>query len=117
MTPVQVVEGIVDGFPVNVSGAFAVSIAQPSAAVVSSVVAAVVSVTLLAANAARKGAIIFNDSTADLFLKLGATASSASFTIKLLNGQSFTLPFPAYTGVIDGIWGAAVGNARITELT
>src|SRR3990172_8327041 len=36
-------------------------------------------VTLLAANASRLGATIYNDSTVDLYVKLGATASLTSF--------------------------------------
>ena len=77
------------------------------------------SVTVLAANASRKGAIIVNDSTAVLYLKFGATASTSSFTYKLSGGESLELPSqPVYTGIIDGIWASdAGGNARVTELT
>jgi hypothetical protein len=74
------------------------------------------SVTLLASNSARKGFKIFNDSTAILYVKYGATASTSSFTVRLT-------PYGihegvGYTGRIDGIWASdAGGNARITELT
>lgn len=75
------------------------------------------STTLLAANAARLGATIFNDSTADLYVKLGATASATSFTVKMAAASYFEVPY-GYTGIIDGIWSAdASGSARITELT
>lgn len=73
-------------------------------------------VTLLATNTARLGATIFNDSTADLLLKLGATASSTSFTAKLAQNRYFEVP-ANYTGIIDGIWDSATGTARITEIT
>jgi len=73
-------------------------------------------VTLLAANTARIGGTIFNDSSADLFVKLGATASATSFTIKMATDGYFVVP-ANYTGIIDGIWGSATGDARITEIT
>lgn len=77
------------------------------------------STLILAANTARKGAFVYNDSTVDLYLKLGATASATSFTVKLGPQDFFELPpAPVYTGIIDGIWASdASGSARITELT
>lgn len=81
----------------------------------SSVAASATNVTLLAANANRLGATIYNDSSVNLFLKLGATASSTSFTCKIAAAGYYEIPF-AYTGIIDGLWDSATGNARITEL-
>lgn len=76
------------------------------------------SVTLLAANVSRLGAVIMNDSTATLYVKYGATASSTSFTYLVAAGATLELPTNAiYTGIITGIWTSATGNARITELT
>lgn len=72
--------------------------------------------TLLAANANRLGAIIYNDSTANLYLKLGTTASTTSFTALLTSDSYYEVPFN-YTGRIDGVWASATGDARITELT
>jgi hypothetical protein len=91
---------------------------KSNAATLSNVASSATNVTLLAANTNRKGAIIFNDSTANLFLKFGATASTSSFTAKLAAGASFTIGADIlYAGIIEGIWDAANGNARITELT
>ena len=73
-------------------------------------------VTLIAANASRKGAVIFNDSSSALYVKLGATASTSSFTYKLFPNETFEMSGIIYTGIIDGIWDSATGNARITEL-
>lgn len=73
-------------------------------------------VTLLASNSNRLGATIFNDSTQILFVKLGATASAASFTARLTSNGYYEVPFN-YTGIIDGIWANANGSARITEIT
>ena len=74
--------------------------------------------TLLAANTNRLMAMIFNDSSSDLYLKFGAVASPTSFTVKILSGGYFEFPLPVYTGIVDGIWSAdSTGAARITELT
>jgi hypothetical protein len=74
-------------------------------------------VTLLAANRARLGATIWNDSPNFLYLKLGTTASTTSFTVKMNNGSYYEVPY-GYTGNIDGIWATAgSGSARIVELT
>ena len=76
------------------------------------------SVTLLAANASRVGAMIFNDAANVLYVKLGATASTTSYTVQLAASAYYELPSsPIYTGVIDGIWSASGGAARVTELT
>lgn len=78
------------------------------------------SVSLLAANNARKGAVITNDSSAVLYIKLGTTASTTSYTVTLAGSasapfSSYEVPF-GYVGAIDGIWASATGNARITEI-
>jgi hypothetical protein len=75
------------------------------------------SVTLQASNAARIGLILSNDSTATLYVKYGATASATSFTYRLAPGAYWEMPQPIYTGIVDGIWSAANGFARMTELT
>jgi hypothetical protein len=84
---------------------------------VTSVASSATTVSLLASNTARKMATFYNDSTAILYLKLGATASTSSYTLQIAAGGYYELPFPCYTGAIDGIWASANGNARITELT
>lgn len=82
----------------------------------SSVAGSASSVSLLASNANRLGATIYNDSTVNLYVRLGSTASTSNFTVKLAPGDYYEVPFN-YTGAIDGIWDSATGNARITELT
>jgi hypothetical protein len=86
----------------------------------SSVANSTSSVSLLASNANRLGATIFNDDTAStgatLKVKLGATASSTSFTVEIAPRGYYEVPY-GYTGAIDGIASAATGNARITEFT
>jgi hypothetical protein len=94
-----------------------VTIEAPVNSNVTSVPASVSSVTLLDSNIARKGAIFYNNSSASLYLKLGAVASTSSFTTKLGPGGYYQVPSPVYTGVIDGIWDAANGSVLVTEIT
>lgn len=72
--------------------------------------------TILAANSDRKGATIWNNSTAILCLELGPTATTSAFTAKLFADGYYEVPFN-YTGIISGIWSAVNGNALVRELT
>lgn len=81
-----------------------------------SVAASASSVTLLASNANRIGATIYNDSNQFLYVQLGGTASTTSFIVKMNKDDYYEIPFN-YTGVINGIWSSASGSARIVELT
>ncbi len=74
---------------------------------------------ILAANANRRGATIFNDSSAILFLGLGTTAvTSTNYTAKLVSGAYYEVPYN-FTGQIRGLWATDPndGAARVTELT
>ena len=78
-------------------------------------------VTILAANAARAGATIVNDSTAILYLILSSTTPTSSvYTVALAAkgtvGAYYEVPF-GYTGIIKGIWASANGNAVVTEFS
>lgn len=106
----------VDGNGDPVEGSIPVRFSSPSSSAVTSVASSASNVTLLASNANRRGATIFNDSSAILYVKLGATASTSSFTAKLIQDAYYEVPF-GYTGIIDGIWASATGNARITEIS
>lgn len=83
---------------------------------VTSVASSATNTTLLAANANRQFASIYNESSKTVFIKLGTTASNTSYTILLMPNSYWEVPVD-YTGQIDAIWSAANGNARITELT
>jgi hypothetical protein len=87
-------------------------------AALSNVAASITNVTLLAANANRRRTVIVNDSTSNLRIKFGATASSTSFTYLLYPQDTYeSVPFREYLGIIDGIWESAVGSARVTEMS
>lgn len=75
-------------------------------------------VTILAANAARKGAMIFNDSTSVLYLLLSTgTSSVTNYSTQILAGGILTMLVGEYTGVIKGLWSVANGAARVTEFS
>lgn len=87
--------------------------AQDVAAAVSRVSASASSVQLLAANAERLDAHIYNDSTATLYVKFGTAATTTSFTAKLDPGS--WMSWDSYDGVVHGIWSSATGAAQCTE--
>jgi len=91
------------------------------AATVSSVSGSASSVALFAANGAARQRMVFNDSTAVLYLKYGTTASTASYTAQIPAGGYFELPGNSvaalYQDVVHGIWSAATGAALCTEVT
>lgn len=81
------------------------------------------SVTLLASNAARLGATIYNNSDKVLHLSFSTPATTDNAVLDLgaetggLIGGYYEVPFK-FTGAIYGIWEAApTGKANITELT
>ena len=90
---------------------------RPATATLANVSGSATNVTLRASNALRLGLLLFNDSTASCYVKFGATASATSFTVFLGPGAYYELPHPCYTGIVDGIWTAAAGTMRVTEMT
>lgn len=100
--------------PVDAQGG---AIGTADAAAVSSVAASVTPTVLLAANPNAEGRMVYNDSTADLYLKYGAGVSTSSFTVKVAPGALYEFPLPLHLGVVEGMWSAATGAARITEQT
>lgn len=94
----------------------------PATGTITSVGDEVASTTVLAANANRKGATFYNDSTATLYLALAnATASTTTYTVQIPNNGYYELPVcdgGVYTGIVVGIWASdAGGSVRVTELT
>lgn len=92
--------------------------AQTVAAVAT--VSAVTSATTLFASTLGADATsraVFNDSTADLYLKFGSGASSSSFTVKIPAGGYWEAPPPAYDGLVTGVWSAVNGAARCTQVS
>lgn len=73
-------------------------------------------VTILAANDARKGALVYNESTAVLYLALSIVTSDAThYSVQVPASGSFILGDGDYIGVIKGFWASANGSAVVTE--
>lgn len=105
------------GLVVRIAGSVAVSFSKPTTATVTSVAMSTTSATLLALNTAREGAILWSEGVADVYVKLGATATTASYSLILRRNSYFELPSPTYTGVIDGITAAGTATVLATEIT
>jgi hypothetical protein len=103
-------------FAVDSKGAQFVEARPHTTTTLTNVASSATTVNLAASNANRRGLTIYNDSTQILYVKLGITASTTSFTIKLGPDMYYEVPFN-YTGIIDGIWASANGFARLTEVT
>lgn len=109
------------GMTVNVINSAGWSTFAVDSAAVGSVVSVVAStvgtVTLAASQTRRVALSIYNASVNPLFMKLGASASTASYTLMMVGSGYYELPRPIYNGIVTGIWQTANGNAYITETT
>jgi hypothetical protein len=76
-------------------------------------------VTLMAANAARLALRCTNTSTATLYLKFGAIATTSSFSVPIAPGGYYNAEWPVPTTIVDGIWATDpnTGSAICQELT
>lgn len=88
---------------------------RPTTATTANVASSATNVTLFAAAGDVNGRTVYNDSTAVLYLKFGATASATSYTVQIAAGGYYEFPQPTYAGQVDGIWASANGNARVTS--
>lgn len=70
--------------------------------------------TILAANKNRKLLGIFNEGAGNLYVKLGDTPSTTSYTVQLVPNAYYETD--RYAGIVTGLFSAA-GNARVTEVT
>jgi hypothetical protein len=84
----------------------------------SSVNSGTTSVTILASNSNRKGAVILNSDANALMLDVsGGTAASTRYQVKLTTDQTYAVE-AGYTGLITGIWAAdGTGVADVVEYT
>ena len=99
------------------TGVATISGQRVASATLANVAGSASNVTLFAANPEARGRYIYNDSTAVLYVKFGATATTSSFTVYMAANSYYEFPQqPLYTGQVDGIWASATGNARTTEV-
>ena len=91
---------------------------SPQAATVSRVATSTTTAALFAASGATLGGrTVYNESSAVLYVKLGATASSTDYTVQVAAGGYYELPNAprAYGGVVHGILASGTGNAQCTS--
>jgi hypothetical protein len=88
---------------------------RPTTATLANVSSSATNVTVFAAKGDVNARAVWNDSTAVLYLKFGATASTTSYTVQLAAGAYYEFPQPVYAGQVDGIWASANGAARTTQ--
>jgi len=112
-----------DQAPIEITGSASltgtVDLTKPDTGTRSQVSDSATNVTILAANASRLGATVYNDSSAILYLGLGTTdVTTSNYTIKVASSGYYEVPY-GYTGAIEGLWATDPndGAARVTELT
>ena len=108
----------VDGAYADVSAAspLPTMVVPPAAAGAVSTFISLTSGVLLAANAARKGAIISNEGLGTLNILFGAgTASAGNYAVSVPAEGYYEVPY-GFTGQLTGIFLSA-GTARAQELT
>lgn len=95
------------------AGAVPVSFGGSPLATVTNVSVGTSSTTLSASNSGKVRVIIYNE-TGTLFIKLGTTASSSSYSYKV--GASTVTEIVGYTGLISGIKGSGTTAVLVTEI-
>ena len=81
------------------------------------VAASVTPVTLAAANPARVGISVLNDSSATLYIGLGDADVTTSDATAILPGSMAYFEAPAgFVGRLSGVWSSATGTAHVTEM-
>jgi len=105
------------GLVVRVAGSITTTMAQPTTGTTTSVAVSTVVATALALNTARLGALFYNLGGKRVFLRLGAGATTALFTVKMSRNGFFELQYPVYTGEVTVITSTGTATLLATELT
>ena len=90
---------------------------RPSAAALTSVTVAAVSILLAAANAARRQLVVFNDGGNIVYVAFGVTATTTAFTVRIPVNGSYETVRDGYTGDVSAIRASGSGAVRVTEIT
>ena len=72
--------------------------------------------TLLAANTARVGFVLWNESGQTVFVKFGSGATTSSYTRQIANGGVYEAR-DLYRGQVTAITSTGSGAVRVTEIT
>lgn len=107
------------GNSITVDGSVTANPTRPSTGTRTQIADTTVEGVILASNANRLGAQIYNDSTVELVLGLGTTVvTTSNYTVKIFPNGYYEVP-AEFTGQIRGLWPTdpATGGAKVTELT
>lgn len=63
----------------------------------------------------RRSMVLFNESTAILYVKWGSGASLTDYSVQIGPSGYYEFPQPIYRGTVTGIWAAANGFVQVTE--
>jgi len=119
MVGLQAAGALVGGDATNGLDVDVTRLPKPATGTRSQVADSATDVQILASNANRLGASVFNDSSATLHLGLGTTTvTTTNYTAKLASGAYYEVP-GGFTGELRGLWASDPndGGAKVTELT
>lgn len=95
-----------------------VVITGPTLGAQTSVASIATDTIILASNGLRKGCLIYNDSTSNLYLLFAVgTSTTSNYSIQIPAGGTMSLLAGEYTGIIKGFWDVVNGSVRITEFS
>lgn len=101
--------------PWVVSGTVSTTPSSGSSATIAQVSVTTSNITVLAANANRKKAIVMMPTVGTLYLAFGATASATIFTYKVTSNNT-VIEVSNYTGAISGITASGTTLVNVTEI-
>lgn len=94
-----------------------ITIQKASSASLSSVSSSVSNTQVLAANALRAGATIYNGADVNMYLAFNNLATTASYTVIIGSEQYYEVP-AGYTGMMYAVWDTdPEGYAHVTEIS
>ncbi len=104
------------GQPVSAGNPVQVQTFRPATSNISFLTASVTSQLLTGSNSSRVGLTVFNNSTANAWVRLGGPVQTNAFSFKMTAGDYYETPY-GYTGRLDILWATATGSAMLTEVT
>lgn len=103
---------------VMTGGAGGSSAIPAATSTISQIAPSTTSQSVLAANSARLGVILQNNSSQPVRIAYAASASGTQFTLLMApNGSVYAMPQPVFVGQISAVWdSSASGALQVTEL-
>lgn len=102
--------------PVSGSGTFTTKEVRTATGACMNYAVTTSSGTALNANANRIGATFYNEGPATVYLALAPGASVTAYTVQLVAGAFFEVPFN-YTGIVTAVTSVGTATLRVTEMT